>query len=383
MRSSTSSSEAALPAGLVLPRASAERATAADRPGVAQPVPERPVPPRPWPAVLACALAVALALLAGWEAYWRADGAPTGYYRDDAALWAIEWRTVRANPDATVLVGASRTHFDVQLPVWEKLSGRRPIQLAIEGTSPVVALENLAAEPAFHGRVLVGIAPDIFFTGLEFQRSMMTFWRTESPSERVGKWLSMHLAEPWFAFFDPDYALFKVYARLPLPDRPGKPTGLRVRRLKNTEADRNAFMWDRLETDTAYRELARRTWAEDLEPPTADELARNRKAADEAVTRAAAAVATLRARGVPVVFVREPSTGPYLAFEDRWFPRRDTWDVLLARTGAPGIHFEDYPELRSGYELPEWSHMNRRSAERWTDALWHRLQADHGGGQRW
>ena len=28
--------------------ASAERLTASDRPGVAQPVPERPVPPKPW-----------------------------------------------------------------------------------------------------------------------------------------------------------------------------------------------------------------------------------------------------------------------------------------------------------------------------------------------
>jgi len=33
--------------------------------------------------------------------------------------------------DATVLLGASRLYFDIQLPVWERLDGRRPIQLSI------------------------------------------------------------------------------------------------------------------------------------------------------------------------------------------------------------------------------------------------------------
>ena len=44
----------------------------------------------------------------------------------------------------TVLIGSSRVLFDVQLPVWEKLAGERPIQLAIEGTSSVPVLEDLA-----------------------------------------------------------------------------------------------------------------------------------------------------------------------------------------------------------------------------------------------
>ena len=43
---------------------SSERLTAADRPGVAQPVPERPVPARPWgPIALSVALIVAALML--------------------------------------------------------------------------------------------------------------------------------------------------------------------------------------------------------------------------------------------------------------------------------------------------------------------------------
>jgi hypothetical protein len=37
----------------------------------------------------------------------------------------------------------------MQLDVWERLDGRRPIQLAIEGTSPLKVMEDLAADPKF------------------------------------------------------------------------------------------------------------------------------------------------------------------------------------------------------------------------------------------
>jgi hypothetical protein len=80
-------------------------------------------------------------------------------------------------------------------------------------------------------------------------------------------------------------------------------------------------------------------------------------------------VAKLRARGVKVVFVRPPSAGPYLEAEERELPRAATFDALLVATGAPGIHFQDYPELQE-FELPEWSHLSEPDAERFTAALY-------------
>ena len=68
--------------------------------------------------------------------------------------------------NATVLLGSSRLYFDVQLPVWERLAGKAPIQLSYEGTSPLTAIEDLAADPKFTGRLLVGVAPDLFFSGV-------------------------------------------------------------------------------------------------------------------------------------------------------------------------------------------------------------------------
>src|SRR3569833_1773623 len=124
MHSSTSSSD---------PR----RQTASDRPGVAQPVPLRPVPAQPWSRVVVIALVVFASLIGAWEWSWRAYGAQPSTRNTDA-LWAIQRRRIdNGEGDATVITGSSREYFGLRLDVWEKLEGKRPIQLAFEGTSPL------------------------------------------------------------------------------------------------------------------------------------------------------------------------------------------------------------------------------------------------------
>ncbi|MEO8460762.1 MAG: hypothetical protein ABI451_09555 [Dokdonella sp.] len=344
--------------------------TAADRPGVAQPIPLRPVPLQPWNRIFIATLVLFVALMAAWEWHWRASGATAGIRNSDG-LWAIQRRRIdNGEGDATVLIGSSRMFFDLQLPVWERLSGRRPIQLAFEGTSPLMFLEDLAADPQFRGRLLVGISPQLFFSGNARRHDALGYARKESPSQRVGQWLSMYLIEPYFAFYDPDFALATVLKRQPWPDRPGKPTTLDVRKISVTDADRNTYMWGKVETDPAYRDLVRRIWSQKFNPAADDPTpAQSSKVRDEQIDRAAKAVATLRERGVKVLFVRAPSAGPYLDFDNRLFPRASSWDVLLARSGEPGIHFEDYPELQ-GLESPEWSHLSHADAIRYTETLY-------------
>ena len=372
MPSSTSSSDAALIAiPLVDGRANAPRLTASDRPGVAQPVPERDIPVQPWRAISIGALALFIALMAAWEFYWRSQGAVPGYHNSNAE-WAQQRRRIDAGEGGkTVLVGSSRVLFDVQLPVWEKVTGERPIQLAIEGTSAVPVLEDLAADPNFTGRVVAGVASDLFFTGFAFRGEVIPFYHKESPSQRVGNWLSREFIEPYFAFDDFDFALGAVLKRQAWPQRAGIPVHFDVRKLLVQDADRNSYLWSKLETDADYRELARTIWAQRFDgppPPSMDTPEKLQKIVEKQIQRATDAVATLRARGVPVIFVRPPTAGRYLEFDNKLFARERTWDVLLARTGAPGIHFMDYPELQ-GYELPEWSHMTKAEAERFTAAL--------------
>ncbi|HWG67313.1 MAG TPA: hypothetical protein VN662_07850 [Rhodanobacteraceae bacterium] len=389
MPSSTSSFESASPDPVIERSTSAEarialrpglRLTAADRPGIAQPVPERDIPDRRWGAIMLAALIMTLLMLGAWEWHWRAFGVEPSIANSDA-LWATQRRRIDhgEGDGATVLIGSSRMLFDLQLPVWQKLSGKRPIQLALEGTSPMFALEDLADDPDFrNGRLLVGVAPDIFFSGFAYRGGVLKYTRKQSPSQRVGQWLSMHLAEPFLAFDDPDYALPTVLERQEWwPARPGMHPHKDVRKLMVVTApDRASHIWDKLEKDPAYAALAQSIWAQHFEPgPGMPSPAELQKTMGEQIERATVAVAKLRKRNVEVIFVRTPSAGGYLAFEDKVFPRAKTWNLLLAKTGAPGVHFQDHPELQ-GFWLPEWSHLAARDAVRFTAALYRIIEHD-------
>jgi hypothetical protein len=71
----------------------------------------------------------------------------------------------------------------------------------------------------------------------------------------------------------------------------------------------------------------------------------------------AEAVRKLRARGGKIVFIRFPISGALKDLEDRATPRAGIWDRVIKDTAAPGIYYEDFPELRD-FNCPEWSHLS-------------------------
>ena len=342
---------------------------------MAQPVPEREIPAQPWSRILAVAAVLALVLLAGWEWRWRAYGnAPAA--RNSDGLWTMQRRRIDSGEGGrTVIVGSSRVLFDIDLDTWQRLAGERPIQLALEGTTPALALDDLADDPRFTGSLIIGVAPELFFSGFGYRRSAFKLYHREGPALRIGQWLSLHAVEPFLAFYDEDFALATVVRRQEFwPLRPGSKPNLEVRKLSVSEADRNTRMWDKLVVDPEYRALAQKIWAQKFGPPDEMKLNRLREALPRELARVAKAVATLKARGIKMVFVREPSIGPYHDYEQRLFPRDKTWDVLLAQTGVRGIHFEDHPELQ-GFDLPEWSHLAPQERPRFTEALYRLVAA--------
>jgi len=328
----------------------------------------RPLPDMRAGTAVVIGLVVFVLALGSWEFYWRSWGSEPAI-RNSPGLWAMQRRRIdNGEGHKTVIVGSSRMLFNVQLPVWEQVGGERPIQLAIEGTSPLPVMEQLADDADFTGRLVVGVAPDIFFTGFTYLSDKYELYPKETPSERVAQWLSMTLLEPWLAYYDEDFALTKVLKRQPWPARKGVPDFLDVRKLSVSDADRNTYMWSKVENDAEYAALCQRIWAQDFgEVPFGSNEVLQKKISGE-IDRAVKVVERLRARGVSLVFVRAPSDSDYLAFENRWFPRATTWDVLLEKTGVPGIHFGDYPEMQ-GLRLPEWSHLAAADASRYTAAL--------------
>lgn len=259
----------------------------------------RPLPARPLGVAAWSGLLLMLLGLLAWEWHWRAFGASPGYRNSDGQ-WAEQRRRIDGDDgDATVLLGASRVLFDIDLDTWERVAGERPIQLAVEGTTPLPMLEDLADDPDFSGRVLVGVAPDVFFSGFAYRGEIRDYYQDQTPSQRFADWLSMSVLEPRVAYYgDADFAFFTVLERQPWPPRTGMPNFIEVRKLSMSERDRNTRMWWKVERDAEYRALCRQVWAQyfDVPLPGFDTPEKRQAGADEQIGRAAAAIAKLRAR---------------------------------------------------------------------------------------
>ena len=300
-----------------------------------------------------------------WELQMRSIGLVAGDLDDSKAHWAVERRKIAAgNFDDVVIIGSSRILFDTNLDVWRELTGRRPIQLALAGTNPRPFLKDFADDADFKGLLIVGVAPDIFFgdwLGIPAFSGVLDYWKDESPSERFGHqaglFLSRHLA-----FLDSDYTLTKLIDQVNLPNRGEivRPY-LDVWKVWQTTDDRQTFLWSGILDNERLREHARLVWG------PFDGKAMDPEGIARACKEAAEAVKKIRARGGEVVFIRSPSAGLYYEHEQRAAPRARTWDRLLKETGSFGIFFDDYPEMR-GLEVPEWSHLSRDSAVKFTRA---------------
>ena len=336
----------------------------------------RLVPRQPWPRILAATVLLEILCVAAWELFWRAHYFVPDDYEDTPAVWELQRE--RATGNATVLIGSSRMWEDVDLTTWQEVTGTRPIQLAVAGKNPRPVLRELADDPAFHGLVLCGVTPYLFF--VEPEAPMEEFMRrghAQTPSQRVSNKLDMVL-ERWLAFIDYDTRLSTLWKRAPLPLRAGAFPVREVGKGHVMHADRNTKMWARLEEDPAYRAHYQQIWlffsggpqAALLGPPP--DKSPGFPGLPQIVASVSAEVARdvakIRARGGDVAFIRFPSSGPVYADESRGFPRRLAWEPFLARTQTAGVNFADYPQLQ-GYWLPEWSHMAAEDAPRFTRAL--------------
>ncbi len=346
--------------------ASAERLTASDRPGVAQPVPERPVPAKPWAVIALVAALLFLALMALWEWRMRALGLEAGDLSDGASAWAEQRRRIDAGDVQVAIIGDSRILFDTDLDRFETLTGVRPVQLALAGTNARPFLAELGADPDFRGLVVVGIADTSYFRDEPGRGAdALERYRYESPSQRSG-YLLQRLLSRAFAFLDSEYRLSTLVHRLDRDTRPMAQSPLHdVWKIRTSHDDRQSWLWTRIEHDARLRDQARAVWMRPRPgakpgPVAPDVIARTRT-----ITRDA--VAAIRAHGGEVVFVRPPSMAAVRTREDKRIPRRLGWDPLLAAADVRGLHFDDYPSMQ-GLDLPEWSHLSRRCATVFTDA---------------
>jgi hypothetical protein len=342
---------------------------------------ERAVPRGAWPAAGVVALVIFVVAMAVWEVRVRSAGyAPA--LNESSDLWALARSRVTDDPDQTVVVGSSRIQFDFDLATWVAYTGGpMPVQLAIPGTNPVGLLEDVAASE-FRGNLILGVAPGLWFVpqGPPVEHAIKAVGRYHnwSPSQKVGLRLGIFLQRRLALINHEDLTFAALLGRIHLAEREGVVPNLPPvlpPYFAAPDAHRQARMWSKCDFGSPLALRIQQRWLPLFTPPPppphlSPEEFQGMLAANSAATleRVRVAVEAVRSRGGRVVFVRPPSVGPLRELERKFSPRAAFWDRLLAVTGAPGIHFEDYPEL-AGFDCPEWSHLTAADAVRFSEAV--------------
>jgi hypothetical protein len=329
---------------------------------------ERPIPPVPWRGMTVIVVLTVIAAASAWEFYCRAIGyGPT--LNDNEDLWTRARRRVK--PESVVIIGDSRAWFDLDLDELQKGLGKRPVQLAGPGSCAYPVLADLTNDETFHGAIICSVTPRLFMAPpgsppMERAEKNVRRSRTQTPAQRASQYLAMPLEEHVAFLKQQDLTLDELLKRLPIPNRPGAHVPPHPPPyFQSIDRERRARMIE--ECARPGSELQRRIqqgWLPLFTPPPPPTyipreafVAKMKEAIEARFRDTTAAVEKLRARGGKIVFVRLPVAGELKVFEDRTTPRSQIWDRIIKDTTAPGIYFEDFPEL-SGFNCPEWSHLS-------------------------
>ncbi len=325
-------------------------------------------------------LVLTVVSIGGWELYLRSQNITVDY--DDAgALWSNKRAMVYEPSDkATVFIGSSRNKFDLDIATWQKLTGNHAIQLAKEGSSPLPVLDNLANDEKFKGRLVVDVTEILFFSeappNLAQPRSCIEYYKNETPAQLFSFKVN-HLLESKLVFLDKNnFSLNGLLDKLGIQDRPTVFEGPRFPMdFRRINFERQCVMTDRFVADTNIQNKVKAVWGYlrsiSKEPPASGHKL------DSFMATIKTDVAKIKARGGQVLFVRTPSSGPFLMGERMGFPRQQYFDRILAETNCPGIHFEDYPAV-AHFQCPEFSHLKPADAIVWTTNFVNILEKEKG-----
>src|SRR5262245_45147623 len=128
-------------------------------------------------------------LLISWEWRLRSQKIPIDY-DDNPSLWADKRKkAINLSADqATVFIGSSRIKYDLDIATWRKITGDEPVQLAMEGNSPLPVLDDLGNDEKFKGKLIVDVTEGLFFSGnpgnLSDPAKNISFYKKQTPSEK-------------------------------------------------------------------------------------------------------------------------------------------------------------------------------------------------------
>jgi len=306
----------------------------------------------PWARTWAIAVTIVIVLFASVELGFRARGM-SPQFQDTPRLWAY-WRAqVDRDPKAVALVGSSRTQLGVDPQLLStELGGRTVANLALNGSTPLPVLEQLAKDEGFIGTAVVEGYPSALFLHDEARRRNMAGWLSFYEGRSFIDDVEVHLR-----------AL--VQGSLIVARPAFRPTLFAVTLLihKRLPAETYTKMHFTRWTAADYAmEHPPNKWTIDPTEMLGNDVLIKRYAHIREV------VDTIEKRGGKVVFVRYPTSGRVLEMEQKLLPREEYWDRFVAASGVRAVHFQDDPNMKD-LECGDGGHLDKRDVPAHTRAI--------------
>ena len=302
---------------------------------------------------------------------------------DSQQLWAYYRRKASEyGNEAIVFIGASRIQLGIDIKVAGEMTNRIPFQLAIERTSFVPVLENLAEDNNFTGTVI--ISPVNMSIGNNYsQSSKSLMWVREYEEQLV------HSVAPYEHF---DY-LFRNFLNRNMASRMygARPVTVISKNLFSTYNGGYIYTSSNRSRSADYRGdpnsrkfyVSRliKYFGESIPPnvSTYEQLiswikveiaqtdAEDNATFMETLDYLLAVISKIESRGGKVLFIRFPTDKLIWEIDKKRKPRSHFWD-FLAEAHPESFHFADYPAL-SKFDLPDGSHLDMRDKEAFTREL--------------
>ncbi|MGL1889064.1 MAG: hypothetical protein OCD76_21305 [Reichenbachiella sp.] len=321
-------------------------------------------------------LALAISFLIPYELYWKyIEHWPAGHDWQSLDLWADLRGTLDDLSETDVVVlGSSRGHFDINIHLWDSITGTKPVMLAYPGSSPFHTIEDVVENSNFNGLLMISTAPGLFYTrngswGANRGKTLVDHYNDRTYAQIFSAKV-YQLIDPLFNYTHDDLSLKSLIDRIPFENRDSVNTPKIWPPMVNMDIDRNIRMIPEMETDSVLQNQQTDIW---FNPDAKNNYA---DSVDLVLEHYINLVKKFKDKGGRVAFIRPPVTDYYLEMEPRIFPREIYWDRMLRESSSPGYHFQDHP-LTKNMIPPEWSHLNRKDSDTYTQVIIELLQKDN------
>lgn len=324
--------------------------------------------------ILSFVLAITLVIVYDW--YWtKVRRYPRGFDLESRSLWS----TLRGKVDDlsekdVVILGSSRGHFDINVHLWDSITGRKPLMLAYPGSSPFLTFEDIVDKSNFKGTLVVSVAPGLFFTvrkswGANRGKQLLDNYYDRTYAQKFNDWIYDSWVDESLGYTTEFLSLKTLYELMPLGERDSVENPLEWPPMVNMDADRSIRMIPEMETDTMFQNMQKAIWFNpDPKNRSADSL-------EVIMNHYVSLVEKFKSRGGKVAFIRPPVTDYYLETETKLYPRDAYWDRLIDEANCPGYHFADHEQTKNMIP-PEWSHLNRKDSDVYTRVIIELLKKD-------